>query len=95
MINHIVFFKLKDRSAESAQRTKEVLMSMQGKIPQLLALEVGIDVLRSERSYDVALISKFASLSDLDAYQIHPVHQEVIQYIRKVGDGSVSVDYEF
>jgi len=95
MINHIVFFKLKDRSAESAQRTKEVLLSMQGKIPQLLALEVGIDVLRSERSYDVALISKFSSLSDLDAYQIHPVHQEVIQYIRMVGDGSVSVDYEF
>lgn len=94
MITHVVCFKLKDRSKESAERTKQVFLDMKGKIPQLLELEVGVDVLRSERSYDVVLISKFASLDDLQAYQVHPVHQEVIAYMREAGDVSVSVDYE-
>lgn len=95
MITHVVCFKLKDRSAESVQKAKELLLSMQGKIPQLLHLEVGADVLRSERSYDLALISKFAAMADLDAYQVHPYHKDVvIPYIRSVGDVSISVDYE-
>ena len=44
MITHIVFFKLKDRSEENIQRTREVLASMEGKIPQLRSLEVGVDI---------------------------------------------------
>ncbi len=47
MITHIVFFKLKDSSPENVQRTRDVLMGMEGKIPQLKFLEVGIDVVRS------------------------------------------------
>lgn len=94
MITHIVFFKLKDRSPENIQRTYEVLAGMEGKIPQLRSLEVGIDVVRSERSFDLALTAKFDSLEDLQAYNDHPVHQEVIEYIAKVKDVSLAVDYE-
>lgn len=94
MITHIVFFKLKDRSEENIQRTREVLASMEGKIPQLRSLEVGVDVVRSERSYDLALVAKFDSMEDLQIYNDHPVHQEVIRYIAEVKDVSVAVDYE-
>lgn len=94
MITHIVFFKLKDRSEENIKKTRGVLAAMEGKIPQLRSLEVGVDIVRSERSYDLALVAKFDSLEDLQLYNDHPVHQEVIEYIAKVKDVSLAVDYE-
>ena len=94
MIKHIVFFKLKDPSAENIERTVQVLRDMQGKIPQLRSLEVGADVIRSERSYDLALVAEVETLEDLQAYQVHPVHQEVIRYINEVKEQTIAVDYE-
>ena len=94
MITHIVLFKLKDRSAESVQATADVLRAMEGKIEQLKKLEVGTDVLHTERSYDIALTTIFDSLDDLQAYQVHPVHQKVIEHMSQVRESAVSVDYE-
>lgn len=94
MIKHIVFFKLKDKSPENVAKTVEVLRGMEGKIPQLLSIEVGADVVRSERSFDLALVTEVASLADLKAYQEHPAHQEVIVHINEVKELSVAVDYE-
>lgn len=94
MITHVVCFKLKERNEETAQAVKEKLLSLQGRVPTLLSIEVGVDVLHSERSFDVVLISKFASLADLDAYQVHPYHVEVGQYVRSVSEKSIAVDYE-
>lgn len=94
MITHIVLFKLKDRSPESIIRTAEVLRGMEGKIEVLRHLEVGIDVLHSARSYDIALTTKFDSMEDLQTYQAHPVHQPVIEHMAAVRESSVSVDYE-
>lgn len=95
MLTHIVFFKLKDRSPKAVEQTAEVLRNMKGRIPELLDIEVGKDIVHSERSYDLALITKFKSLSDMEAYQIHPVHQGVLAHMKEVLDGpSVSVDFE-
>jgi hypothetical protein len=86
-------FKLKDRSAESIERTAQVLRYMEGKIDVLKHLEVGVDVLHSERSYDIALVTKFESMEALEVYQVHPVHKKVIEHMSQVRDASVSVDY--
>lgn len=94
MIKHIVFFKLKDRSPESIAATVAVLRNMEGKIPQLISIEVGADVVRSERSFDIALVTEVASLEDLQAYQVHPAHKEVIAHINEVKEVSYAVDYE-
>lgn len=94
MLTHIVCFKLKDSSAESVARTAEVLRAMEGKIEQLKYIEVGIDVLHSDRSYDIALITKFDSMEAMEAYQIHPEHQKVIEHMAQVREASVSVDFE-
>lgn len=92
MITHIVFFKFKDPSAIPITRDK--LLALKNKIPQLRHLEVGVDVIRSERSYDLALYSKFDTLDDLQAYQVHPDHQEVVKYLGGVKESIVAVDYE-
>ena len=50
MITHIVFFKLSDPTQEKIAKTRDMLLSMEGKIPQLRHLEAGVDFIRSERS---------------------------------------------
>ena len=95
MITHIVFFKLSKPTPENIAGTRDKLLSMSGKIPELRHLEVGIDVIRSERSYDLALITRFDSLTDLQAYQVHPWHAgEVLPHVKSVSSSIVVVDYE-
>ncbi len=94
MITHVVLFKLKDRSEAAIQQTRDVLLAMKGRIPELLDIRVGADELRSERSYDVALITQHESWEALDAYQVHPVHAEVGVHMKAVVERAASVDYE-
>ncbi len=94
MITHIVLFKLKDRSSWSVGKARDVLLGMRGKIPQLRHLEVGVDILHSQRSYDTVLITKFDSLEELQAYQEHPVHVKVAEYMTSVREFAGTVDYE-
>ena len=94
MITHIVLFKLKDRSPGSIEKARAVLASLDGKISQLRHFEVGADVLHTDRSYDLALVAKFDSVEDLNAYQIHHEHQQVVKYMMSVRQSAVAVDYE-
>jgi len=95
MITHIVLFKLSDPTPENLAATRNKLLSMDGKIDLLRHLEVGVDVIRSERSYDVALTTRFDSLEDLQAYQVHPHHAGVvIPHMKAVCSSIVAVDYE-
>ncbi len=95
MITHLVFFKLTDPSAENLSATRAKLLSMEGQISLLRHLEAGVDVIRSERSYDVALITRFDSMEDLQAYQVHPYHAgEVVPFMKSVCSSILAVDYE-
>lgn len=95
MITHIVLFKLTDPAPENLAATRNKLLSMDGKIDLLRHLEAGIDVIRSERSYDIALTTRFDTVEDLQAYQVHPYHAgEVIPHMKAVCSSIVAVDYE-
>ncbi len=94
MLTHIVLIRLKDKSEESLQKMKEVLLSLQGQIPLLKFIEVGTDIIHSERSYDVALYTKFDTLKDMEEYQVHPAHVKVLEYIKIAKESSVAIDYE-
>lgn len=95
MVTHIVMFKLSDPTVENLSATRDKLLSMQGKIAQLRHLEAGVDVIHSERSFDIALVTKFDSLQDLQEYQVHPYHAgEVVPHMKSVCSSVVSVDYE-
>jgi hypothetical protein len=95
MVTHIVLFKLSEPTPENLSTTRNKLLSMQGQIEQLRHLEAGIDVIRSERSYDIALITKFDSLQALQEYQVHPYHAgEVVPHMKSVCSSIVAVDYD-
>jgi diamine N-acetyltransferase len=93
-LTHVVLFKLKDRSPEVVIATAEVLRSMEGKIDPLQEIEVGVNVIPSARAYDIALLTRFASLTDMHLYQDHPIHQGVLAHMREVMEASVAVDFE-
>ena len=95
MIKHIVLFKLKDKSPENLAKTKEILLSMDGNVPLLRSIEVGLDFLHSGRSFDVALITTLDSREALDAYQIDPYHVSVVKkHMHAVREDSVAIDFE-
>jgi len=95
MITHIVLFKLKERTPEGIEAAKEKLLSMEGKVGLLRHLEVGVDLIHSERSADIALVTKFDSMEDLQAYQVHPYHaNEVAAYLRSVCSSVTAADYQ-
>lgn len=95
MFTHVVFFKLKDKSKENIEKAKEILLRTDGKVPTLKSINVGVDVVRSPRSYDLALISTFDSREDMDEYQVHPVHvDEVLAELKPMLESSAAVDFE-
>lgn len=94
MIKHIVCFKLKDNSYENCVKAKDVLLSMDGNVPQLKGIEVGVDVLHSQRSYDVILQVLLDDLVALEDYQKDPYHCSVVKpHMHSVRETSVAVDY--
>jgi hypothetical protein len=94
MVTHLVVFKINDPTPENLQKTKEKLLSMEGNVPQLRYLEVGIDQLRAGRSYDIMLLTRFESWDDAEGYQKHPFHQEIIKYMHEAAASAVAIDYE-
>ena len=100
MIKHIVMWKLEDFAdgrvkLENAKIIKENLEALVGIIPEIVKLEVGIDILGTNQSYDVVLVSEFKNLEELDTYAKHPEHVKVGEFVGKVRKDRVAVDYEF
>lgn len=95
MIKHIVMWKFKEGERENMLLFRERLLALKGQIPEIRAMEVGVNVNPSERSYDAVLVSEFDSLEALKSYTVNPLHQAVAEFCKSIRTGSVSVDYEF
>lgn len=94
MFTHIVFFKLKEPSNENVKKAKDILEGMRGKIQQLKELEVGVDVIHSQRSFDLSIITRFNSREEMDEYQVHPYHvNEVLAHLKPMLEKSAAIDY--
>lgn len=93
-LTHVVLMQFQEPAPEILAKAAALLRGLQGKVPELRSIEVGLDVLHSGRSYDLALITRFDSLADMQRYQDHPEHVAVLQYLRTVLAASVAVDYE-
>lgn len=94
MIRHIVLFKIKDEFKDEIPQLVENFYGMKGKIEGMLELEAGQDVLHSDRSYDLGLVTVFDNMESFEAYQTHPVHMPVRKRMHEVRSASVSCDFE-
>jgi len=95
MIIHIVMFAFKEENkTENLKKAKDMLEALEGQVPSLLSMEVGLDFMQSERSFDLVLTSTFEDKEGLSEYAVHPAHLEVVSFIKEVTEGAKVVDYE-
>jgi hypothetical protein len=99
MIKHIVMWRLKDEAAgatkeENALKLKESLESLLDLVPSLIAAEVGINFNPSDAAFDVVLYSEFEDREGLKAYQNHPEHVKIVDFVGEIRSDRAVVDYE-
>lgn len=94
MLTHIVVWKYKEEISDEKRREHRAkLANLKSIIAEVVDLRVGADVLHLARSYDTGLVATFKNVEDLDAYTIHPVHQQVAALGREIAAHAVSVDF--
>jgi hypothetical protein len=99
VIKHIVIWKLKDTAEgqdkwSNARALKQKLEALNGQIPGVIKIEVGIDFSRTESSGDVVLYGEFKSRQALNTYQDHPEHEAVKAFVTGIREERRIVDYE-
>ncbi|WP_194190891.1 Dabb family protein [Clostridium chrysemydis] len=95
MIKHIVTWNIKEENKEeNMKEMKRMLESLKGKIEEIVDIEVGININKSDAKKDIVLFSEFKSLKDLDIYQNHPLHLEVGKFVKEIAIDRNVVDYE-
>jgi len=80
VITHTVLISFTDTA--DALEAKSRLEALTPQIDELRSLAVGLDVLRTESSYDLALVTTHDDVAGLLAYQAHPVHQEFLAWLK-------------
>ncbi|MDM8525512.1 Dabb family protein [Desulfococcaceae bacterium HSG8] len=94
MIRHVVLMKFKEGVNETRFVDLENgLKALPSIIPEIKSYEFGLDVVRSERSYDFGLVSGFENLEALKQYQEHPDHLEVLKIIKELCENIIAVDF--
>ena len=94
MLTHLVLFKFKpETTAEQASQLEAALKELPALISEIREFRVGRDVIRSERSYDLGLVSAFDDLAAMQRYQVHPAHQAVVTLVKTLCAGVVAVDF--
>lgn len=101
MIKHVVMWKLKEvaegkTKAENAETMQKLLEDLPNKIQELTSAEVGINILEGadDAICDVVLTAECETQEDLRAYAVHPDHQKVVSFIKKVVTERRVVDFE-
>jgi quinol monooxygenase YgiN len=96
MLKHLVFFKFRPEATEA--EIDDLVRSLQALpaiIPEIREFQLGRDVVRSERSYDLGLVSAFDDLAAMQRYQVHPDHQAVVAKVKRLCSGVAAVDFEY
>ena len=94
MVKHIVCFKLAQPTEKLLKETENVLLSMRGKVPTAIEVQVRLDELHSARSYDIMLEVKVADWKALDEYQNDPYHCNIVKkHMHAVSQSSIAMDF--
>lgn len=99
MIRHIVMWKFKEEAegadrATNLRKAKALLDALPKRIGEIRDWEVGIDCGYTSASFDLVLVATFADQEGLLAYQQHPEHVKVVEFLRSVHEMKTVVDYE-
>ncbi len=79
---------------QNLHQTRVLFEALRTKIPQIKSLEIGLDTVHSDASFDIVLVSDFDDVDSLRLYQSHPEHIKVVDFLSRVQSSKVVVDYE-
>ena len=95
MYKHIVSWEFaEENKSANLKRMKLLLEALPAHIPEIMELEVGLNVRDSKLAMDMVLITTFADETAYKIYATHPEHSRVVQELHKVTVEAVIVDYE-
>ena len=98
MIKHIVMWQLlpealgKSRN-ENALQAKALLEGLKGKVPEIIDLEIGINVPDLPENNHLVLVLTVADMAALQRYQDHPEHKKAAAFIGQIRASRAAVDF--
>lgn len=96
MMKHVVCFKLKNPNEELLKETRDLLLTMKENISVVIDVQVGLDFLHSDRSFDILLEVTLNTKEDLDVYQYSDYHVNIIlKHMKTIIEKSITIDYEY
>ncbi|MBQ8330909.1 MAG: Dabb family protein [Clostridia bacterium] len=99
MIRHVVMWKFKENSEgktkmENMEWVREHLYALLPVIPEIKRMEIGFDIMGTDMSMDLMLLTEFDTVETMKTYAGHPEHLKVSAYVRKVIETRVVLDCE-
>jgi hypothetical protein len=91
MLLHLVLLRFDDPA--DADEAEQRMRALLGRIDVLRHLDVGRNVVESDRAYDLGIYAEFDSVDDLETYQRHPEHLPVAEFIRARRSAVAAVDF--
>jgi len=100
MVKHLVLWKMKPvadgrTGKENAEVLVQRLNALKGVIPFAVSIEAGVNFNSTAAAYDVGLHSAFNTKEDLEAYQKHPAHVQIAEWVNSgIAESRVVTDFE-
>ncbi len=86
-------FDTEQEKQQKAKKFKQMLEDLVDLVPDLKAMEVGLNFNPKSSAYDVVLISEFETEEGLENYRVHPEHVKVLDFLKEIMDKTAVVDY--
>jgi hypothetical protein len=97
VIRHLVLWKLADPDADRAAVAADLVERFGALVPivdGLDRLDIRHDLGEVDGNWDLALDADYRDNAALEAYQVHPAHQEVAAYVRSLVSARACIDFE-
>lgn len=95
MIIHVALFKFKPEvSKEVIDTAMDEVRVLRNKIPQILEIAAGENFSKHSKGLTHAIVVKFNSREDIDAYRAHPDHKPIADKLDQMEEDSIGVDFK-
>ncbi len=95
MINHVVMIKFKPEVRESdIKNLEQSLDTLPNTVLEILSYEFGKNIVKSDRSFDFALVALLANTETLKRYLDHPDHLVIVDTLKPMCENIYTVDFE-
>jgi hypothetical protein len=95
MVEHLVFFKLKEGvSEEDKAALMDGLRALPEQIDEIQHLACGLDFSGRSKGYEIGLVVRFENRQGLEIYQPHPAHLAFVEGFRHLWTDVMALDFE-